>query len=124
MVTNRAQNAQGGFLLLEVLIAILVFSFGILGIVALQATMVKSSTDARYRSVASFVAEQRVAQMWGDPSNAASYVETDTDISATLPNGTRTVSPLATNQYQVIVRWQLPGEDPHTFTTVAYVTGG
>ena len=45
---------QGGFMLIEALIAILIFSIGILGIVGLQAAAVNQSTDARYRSEAAF----------------------------------------------------------------------
>lgn len=113
-------KSQSGFLLLEVLIAILVFSFGVLAIAGLQATMVKNTTDGQYRAIASEVAEQRIADQWGNP--AASIAEADTDISAILPAGTRTVVQ-AGNRYQVTVTWQQPGGELHQFTTVAYVDG-
>lgn len=58
------QRKQNGVMLLEALIAILIFSIGILGIVGLQATAVKQSTDARYRAEAAQLAEQLMAQMW------------------------------------------------------------
>lgn len=58
------QSKQKGVMLLEALIAILIFSIGILGIVGLQATAVKQSTDARYRAEAALLAEQLMAQMW------------------------------------------------------------
>jgi type IV pilus assembly protein PilV len=57
-------HRQGGVMLLEALIAILIFSIGILGIVGLQATAVQQSTDARYRSEAAQLAEQLIGQMW------------------------------------------------------------
>ncbi|MBT9523221.1 MAG: prepilin-type N-terminal cleavage/methylation domain-containing protein [Dechloromonas sp.] len=112
---------QSGFLLLEVLIAIVIFSVGILAIVGLQATMVKNSTDARYRAVASQVAEQRIAQQWAAPTQ--SIAEADTDISGVLPSGTRTVIQVG-NRFQVTVTWQQPGGDQHQFNTIAYVAGG
>lgn len=114
------QKSQSGFLLLEVLIAILVFSFGVLAIAGLQASMVKNTTDAQFRAIASQVAEQRIADRWTNP--AEPMVEEDTDISAMLPAGTRTVVQVG-NQYQVTVTWQQPGGDLHQFTTVAYVGG-
>jgi type IV pilus assembly protein PilV len=119
------QHSQAGFLLLEVLIAILVFSLGILAIVGLQATMVKNSTDARFRAIASQVAEQRIAQQWAAP--AVRINDTDTDISNVLPSGTRTIvwgAGANQNQLTVTVTWQQPGGDQHQFTTVAYVAGG
>lgn len=51
-------------MILEALIAILIFSFGILAIVALQAVSVKLAGDAKYRADASLLAEELLAQMW------------------------------------------------------------
>lgn len=115
-----SQKAQSGFLLLEVLIAILVFSFGVLAIAGLQASMVKHTTDGQFRAIASQVAEQRIADRWTNPN--VSIVEADTNISAILPGGTRTVLQVG-NRYEVTVTWQQPGGELHQFTTVAYVDG-
>lgn len=114
------QKSQSGFLLLEVLIAILVFSLGVLAIAGLQATMVKNTTDGQFRAIASQVAEQRIADQWNNP--AASIVEEETNISTVLPAGTRTVVRVG-NRYEVTVTWQQPGRQVHEFKTVAYVAG-
>lgn len=50
--------------MLEALIAILIFSLGILAIVALQAISMKLAGDAKYRSDASLLAEELLAKMW------------------------------------------------------------
>jgi type IV pilus assembly protein PilV len=55
---------QSGVMLIEALIAILIFSIGILGIVGLQATAVKASGDAKYRSDAALLANELVGRMW------------------------------------------------------------
>lgn len=55
---------QHGSMMLEALISILIFSIGILAIIGLQAASIKMSSDAKYRSDASFLASQLVAQMW------------------------------------------------------------
>lgn len=62
--SQRLRKKQSGAFLLEVLIAILIFSVGILGIVGLQASAVTASTDAKYRSEASLLANKLIGQMW------------------------------------------------------------
>ncbi|MDE2607449.1 MAG: type IV pilus modification protein PilV [Burkholderiales bacterium] len=58
------RGRQGGMMLIEALIAILIFSIGILGIVGLQATAVQQSSDATYRAQAAQLAQQLLGQMW------------------------------------------------------------
>lgn len=57
-------NKQGGMMLLEGLIAILVFSLGILALVGMQAVAVNQVSDAKYRSDASLLAEKLLGTMW------------------------------------------------------------
>lgn len=57
---------QAGAYLLEVLIGILIFSLGILGIVGLQAASLRSTTEAGLRAEAVFAANQFIGQMWAD----------------------------------------------------------
>ena len=70
----RARNRlQSGSVLLEALFAILIFSVGILALVGLQAVSIKNSIDAKYRSDASYLANQIVSQMWVDRANIDNY---------------------------------------------------
>jgi type IV pilus assembly protein PilV len=117
--------AQRGGSLLEALITVLIFSIGILGIVGLQAAKIKDTSDAKYRLDSSFIAQQRVGEMWADPDNLASYVESNTDISALLPAGTRTTTLPAPGQVSVVITWQQPGSpDTHRYTMDASISGG
>lgn len=115
---------QRGIALLEALIAILIFSFGILGIVGLQGAMLKGTTQAKNRADASFIAQRRIAMMWADPANFTAFAETDT-IVPELPNGFRTTSlvNIPGRQCRVIVRWKVPGEPQHTYSADAYIVG-
>ncbi|HRE18315.1 MAG TPA: hypothetical protein PLW86_14815, partial [Rhodocyclaceae bacterium] len=82
--------------------------------------MVTNTTDAKYRADASYIAQQRIGQMWADPANAVGYLEADTDISDRLPGGLRTVTQPVAGQFQVTVGWTAPGETPlwtHTRVT-------
>jgi type IV pilus assembly protein PilV len=124
-IPQLSGESQQGVVLLEALIAILIFSLGVLGIVGLQAAMIKNTTDAKYRSEASYIAQQRIGQMWSDPANVNTYIETDTNISELLPAGKRTVAqPLAGGPFVITVTWQQPGEGVHNFTTTASISGG
>lgn len=122
--TFHVNSAQQGVVLIEAMISILIFSMGVLAIVGLQAAMIKNTTDAKYRTDASYIAQQRIALMWSDPGNLVNYLESNTDISALLPNGTRTVTQTTPGQFVVTVTWQQPGGAPHNFTVTANITGG
>lgn len=62
-------GSQAGVMLLEALIAILVFSLGILSLVALQATTVQLTSDAKYRTDATLLANRLIGQMWTSSGN-------------------------------------------------------
>jgi len=61
---SKLRHEQTGVMLLEALIAILVFSLGILSLVALQATSIKLTGDAKYRTDATLLANRLIGQMW------------------------------------------------------------
>jgi type IV pilus assembly protein PilV len=132
------KSTQRGVLLIEALVAILIFSVGVLAIVGLQANMLKNTADSKYRSEASYIAQARIGQMWADPANLASYIEANTDISALLPGGKRTVTQPTPGQFTVTVGWTGPNDTPaasattapcfmtvaHCFTATTLITGG
>jgi type IV pilus assembly protein PilV len=117
-------SSQQGVVIIETLVAILIFSMAVLAIVGLQAAMIKNTGDAKFRSDAGYIAQQRVGAIWSDPANAGTYVEANTDISYLLPSGTRTVTQIAAGQFQVTVTWQQPGEAQHSYTTIVSISGG
>lgn len=119
-------TSQKGVVLLEALIAMLIFSMGILALVGLQAAMVKNTSDNKYRADASFLAQERIGRMWANPNNLGSFSCTDiasacADVSNILPNGTRTVTVAARGLVTVNIAWRLPGSDAHSFTTSTYI---
>ena len=74
LMSKPAYRQQQGAILLEGLIAILLFSMGILAIVGLQAAAIKTVADSQYRLQASFLANRLVAQMWANTADISSYV--------------------------------------------------
>ena len=63
-MNGQSIQAQAGVMLLEALIAVLIFSLGILSLVALQATSIQLTSDAKYRTDASLLANKLIGQMW------------------------------------------------------------
>ena len=64
--TLQLRHTQSGAYLLEALIGILIFSFGILGIVGLQAQAIRVTNDAEFRAEAIYLANSLLSQMWTD----------------------------------------------------------
>ena len=69
---------QRGVMLVEALVAVLVFIVGVLGIIGLQAKMVTNVSEAKYRSDAAYLANQIVGRMWVDQANLSQYDTTNT----------------------------------------------
>lgn len=137
---SRPLAAQKGLVLLESLVAFLVFSLAVLALVGLQATMIKNAGDAKYRAEASFIAQNKISELWADPGNIAGGAHSiaNQDISSLLPGGVLTISVPVNGQFTVTVGWTAPGETAansnttapcfmqvaHCFQTVATVAGG
>lgn len=93
------RRGQSGFTLIEVLISIVVFSLGILGVVGLQASALKMSTDAQQRAEATFLADQLLARMLvADPATAATFAHN--------PVGTTKCAPtVAASTNAIVTEW-------------------
>lgn len=130
---NSLPSTQRGSMLLESLIAILVFSFGVLGMVGLQAASIKSISEAKYRTDAAFLANELIGQMWAERALITTDYEAPeawaARIASTLPSGTGSVevsedpnvTPLL--RTTVTVQWTVPGDTPHQFVSVAQING-
>lgn len=90
---------EGGFTLLEVLVAIVVLSFGVLGAVGLQAAALQANKEARYQSAAVALGRELGDLMRGNKdiaiqttSGANPYL---TDFTGTLPTANPACAPCA-----------------------------
>jgi type IV pilus assembly protein PilV len=122
--TSPRRGSQQGVMLLEALIGILIFSIGILALLSMQATAMRATVDAKYRSEAAFLANEIIGTMWVDRANLASYATAScagysecnnwmTRLQAKLPNATGANAPtivIAGQQATVTILWQRPGE--------------
>ncbi len=136
-----AQRNQG-MMLIEVLVAILIFALGVLGITALQAASIKTSAGAEYRTIAALQANNVISSMWASnrttaalqanfaSANGAQYLLWLPAVQAALPgvvgkpaNQPSIVFGAAvgnTTPVTVTVIWQAPGEaTPHNYVAAA-----
>jgi type IV pilus assembly protein PilV len=60
----RTAPAQRGMALLECLMALLIFSVGLLGLLGLEARVMNMSTDSENRNRAAMLASEVASQMW------------------------------------------------------------
>jgi type IV pilus assembly protein PilV len=135
-------------MLLEALIAVLIFSMGILAIVGMQASAVRATSDAKYRSDASIVANKLIGEMWVSDRSATAlqtkfqgdngtggpaYISWLDDVN-TLPGAAAnpptvkvvTVAPVLAadpilGQVTITIRWNLPGDEPHNYKVIAQI---
>ncbi|WP_430388449.1 type IV pilus modification PilV family protein [Dyella sp. 20L07] len=130
--------------MLDALIAIVIFSIGIVGMVSLQSAAVNMASNAKYRSDAAMMAEQVIGQMWASDNNpldgnlatnfkspaGASYktwASTVTTITASggLPGAAAkppTITVDANNYVTVTIFWQAPSDSSaHQYVTTTQI---
>jgi len=118
MQTDR--TPQWGFSLIEVLVAMTIFSVGTLGLLGMYARSVTGFTDSKYRTDAALLADSLISDIWVNRANVANYAYNGgtasaavglwlNDVKATLPNGNAIVT-VGGNpvQVNVTVTWQPP----------------
>jgi type IV pilus assembly protein PilV len=113
-MNRQRRHAQRGMALMEALVSILIFSFGVLGLIGLEASAVNFSVDAEDRNRAALFASEIASSMWLNGSvtvqsaQLATWQASVADPTKTgLPNGTVTVTPTAgtTNSADISITW-------------------
>jgi type IV pilus assembly protein PilV len=115
--------------LIEVLVAILIFMIGVLGLVGLQGAMTRAQTESKVRADAAYLASELVGRMWADLTNMAAYSgsgcasqtrckEWQDKVASGLPAGAGSVSvDAATGDVQVTISWTMPSGEAHKYVT-------
>ena len=118
---GRRSRLQRGSYLLEALIAILIFSFGILGLIGLLASSLRITNDARYRTEAANLAGAMIADMWGMTSAEmdAQFGSGGAKLTAWQDKATALLPSAAT--YPPTVDLTQPGLSPESRTVVVTV---
>lgn len=121
---------QRGIVMIEAMVAVLLFTIGVLALVGLQSAMTRNQTDAKLRGDASYLANEIVGTMWGDAANISSYATANCaayarcndwkgKVERLMPNGSVTVtlgSGALAGAVTVTINWTTPGEGAHNYT--------
>ena len=111
---SPAHSSQSGVALIEVLVSILLFSLGILGLIGLQARAINLSVDAEDRNRAALIANDIATTMWIkrtvsiDPAaGSPSWNTRASDLQAGgLPGGSVSItSDTAANTADILITW-------------------
>lgn len=126
-------TGQDGFLLIEVLVALLIFSVAALGLVGLQVSMTRATTGAQFRASAAYLAHDLVGRLWTDSAQLARYDSAQCagyapckawldKVGTSLPEGAATTSvDAATGTVTIALTWKVPGEDTHRLNTTTSI---
>jgi type IV pilus assembly protein PilV len=121
-------------MLVEVLVAALIFAFGVLGIVGLQAYMAQAQTQGKFRADASYLAQELIGRIWSDLPSAAQYSSANcaarpaclawrTKAQAMLPGSTFNVAvtgvgtPITSYSVVITINWRTPDGVQHSYST-------
>lgn len=129
-MTNQLKcaNRQSGSVLIEAMVSVVIFSFGLLALISMQSAAVRSTTDAKYRSDASFLANQIIGQMWGVATASlngfSNGVATTAANAAACPTGGGVATSAEATAWLASVNELLPGaESTRQQITVNAATG-
>ena len=83
MTVDGTRKSQHGFTLIEILVAILILSLGVLGLIGMETVALKNNMSAYHRSQATLLAYDLSDKMRGNPAgvSAGEYI-------SALPSGT------------------------------------
>ena len=117
MIRRRPRQSQEGVMLIEALVAILIFTIGVIAVMGMQAVSIEQVSQAKYRTDASYLANQITGAMWVDQPHLASYatvgytgrVAWDAVVASTLPAGSAVIVVNGT-LVTVTINWQQPNE--------------
>jgi len=132
---QHARRSDRGVAIIEAMVGILIFAFGVLGIVGLQGTMSKAQSGAKYRAEAVNLGYELIGRMWADaPGNLPQYAGDgclkqpscaawDGKLKRMLPAAKAEVEWDAVNsEVHILITWTRPGEGSSRYDLRAVIS--
>ena len=117
-----------GMTLVEVMVSLLIFSFGFLGLIGMQGRAIQVSSDAQDRSRAALLANEIVSTMWMQKSTTvapAEFAAWNARLSNTaasgLPNAAGSITEAA-GVVTVTITWRAPVRGAPSLQASTYTT--
>ena len=109
---SPARASQSGVALIEVLVSVLLFSLGILGLIGLQTRAISLSIDAEDRNRAALIANDIASAMWINRTvslDAAAWTTRASNLAAGgLPDAEVQITSVAANTADILITWHPP----------------
>ncbi len=125
---HRPSRPVRGVSVLEVLIALLLLSLGVIGMAALHARAIQYALDAEDRNRAALLANELASAMWLNRSTTVAsttlsswQTKVSTPSGSGLPNGSGSVSTDANGVATITITWRPPSR-PSAAGDLQYVT--
>lgn len=113
--SRNLPRRQRGFTLVEVMISLIVFSIGVLGLVKLQSRASAAATDSEDRTRAALLAEDLIATMYlrgtaalDAPTLSAWQARLNDTATLGLPGSPTYTTSTAAGVTTITIRWQSP----------------
>lgn len=126
---KQRNNASRGFSIIEMLVGVLIISFGLLGLVTLQGRALQVSVSSEDAQRAALLANEMAATMFNlntvnlNPAMVSAWADKVADTAnGGVPNGTATVTVVNATTARLTITWQAvqstgAANDTHTYTT-------
>ena len=109
--------------MVEVMVSVVLFSVGVLGLMRVLGTAVQDTGALQYRSTAATLADTAIGQMWVDRGNLAGLCHRGRRCARSCPTASAW-SPSTGNVVTVAISWQAPGAaQPSTHQVTATIVG-
>ena len=133
------RSGERGVALIEVLVALLIFMLGIVGLMGMQTSLTRAQTESKIRADAAYLATEAIGRMWADVQNLSGYAGTTectassctewrSKVQQVLPGGNASITVDGlTGDVLITLTWTTQGGDTHKYvtgTTIAAKTAG
>ncbi|QIL78594.1 fimbrial assembly protein [Diaphorobacter sp. HDW4A] len=128
---RSSRQDQRGAALIESLIAVLLFSLGVLGLIGLQTRAIGMASESDDRNRAALLADGAVTSMWQNASvtlTSADLTQWQKDVADRLPNGSGTITAVSSmsRTADILITWRPPTRgqsDTNQLSTRVTLTG-
>lgn len=125
---KRPNSRERGFALIEVMVSLVIFSLGVIGLIGMQSRALQLSTDSQDRNTAAMLVNNLSSQMWIGKTTSLGAAAIDAwkaQVQAALPNATTDVNSTSATTATITLKWKSPSrlsaDAPSEFSTTVVI---